>query len=483
MRSTPAFLPSRCLTFAVLTFVSACAIHRGPPPPDAESIVAGTAGPGVRVDSIDDPFAVSVERGRYRLRAGEDPARDFWADVGQLDLPHADAAASSLDERTFVTALRLLMASDADAAAIAFGALHQTAADPLVRSRARVGLTMALTWNSDWPSIAAMPADPDSTAQHDPHAAKAAVERWARAFAAFPPTTISIPDRPVTLPLRRSAFGTPVVTVAVNGHRHEFWLDTGASMTLLSADVAVEAGVHLASNDSLALGVVSGQIDARAIYVDSLAIGDVVARGLTAAVVSRAVLRLDQTTSAGINKPITIDGVIGTDLLRGMDLVIDAAAGTLTISRPRRDPRATRNLFWVGYPVVRLLSRDGHPLLFGLDTGAERSYVTTTLLRKQPRTPVAARRSDIAGLGTESTKTEWVARDLRVSDGDNTIALRNTPIAPERRWTFVNFDGVLGSDIALSTRLHLDFLNGIFDIRPTQLNANAYKGPTVTITP
>jgi len=274
-----------------------------------------------------------------------------------------------------------------------------------------------------------------------------------------------------------------VVTVAVNGHRHEFWLDTGASMTLLSADVAVEAGVHLASNDSLALGVVSGQIDARAIYVDSLAIGDVVARGLTAAVVSRAVLRLDQTTSAGINKPITIDGVIGTDLLRGMDLVIDAAAGTLTISRPRRDPRATRNLFWVGYPVVRLLSRDGHPLLFGLDTGAERSYVTTTLLRKQPRTPVAARRSDIAGLGTESTKTEWVARDLRVSDGDNTIALRNTPIAPERRWTFVNFDGVLGSDIALSTRLHLDFLNGIFDIRPTQLNANAYKGPTVTITP
>jgi hypothetical protein len=36
---------------------------------------------------------------------------------------------------------------------------------------------------------------------------------------------------------------------------------------------------------------------------------------------------------------------------------------------------------------------------------------------------------------------------------------------PERRWTFITFDGVLGSDVALASRMHLDFLNGVFEVR------------------
>jgi clan AA aspartic protease (TIGR02281 family) len=289
-----------------------------------------------------------------------------------------------------------------------------------------------------------------------------------------------MPGVPITLPLRRSAFGTPVVTVLVNGRPHEFWLDTGASMTLLSAEVAIESGIRLAAPDTLALGVVSGHIDARAIYVDSLAIGGFVAHGLTAAVVNRNVLRLDHSVVNGVTRAVPIDGVIGADLIRHMDLVIDAHAGTLTIREPRKSARVTRNLFWVGYPVVRLVSRDGQPLIFGLDTGAEGSYVTSTLLRKLPRTPIAARRGAITGLGTETTLTEWVARDIRLSDGDYAVSLRNTPVAPARRWTFVDFDGIIGSDVALGTRLHLDFTNGVFDVRPTEA---IQKGVTVTVSP
>jgi clan AA aspartic protease (TIGR02281 family) len=447
--------------------VSCRSVPAGPPPPDAESIVEGTAGAGVRVDSVDAPFAVGLERGRWRVRNLEVAPKDFWDDISRLDVARAEHAATSFEERTFVAALTQLMSSDPEAAAIAFSALHRSAQDPLVRSRSRVGLTMALTWNSDWESIAGMQIDPDTLEKHDAAVVQSAVERWAQAFARFPQFSVSMPPTPVILPLRRSAFGTPVVRVMVNGRPFEFWLDTGASMTLISADVAVETGVKLAALDTLALGVVSGHIDARAVYIDSLAMGGFVAHGLTAAVVSREVLRLDHANVDGRVKAIPIDGVIGADLIRRMDLVIDAAAGTLTISRPRRDSRASRNLFWVGYPVVRLVSHDGQPLLFGLDTGAEGSYVTMSLLRKLPRTPVAARRNAITGLGTESTLTQYVVRDIRVSDGDYAVTLRNAPIAPDRRWTFVNFDGVIGSDVAMATRLHLDFTNGVFDVRPT----------------
>jgi hypothetical protein len=74
------------------------------------------------------------------------------------------------------------------------------------------------------------------------------VERWARALSVVPPPVFDIPSGEVVLPMRRSFLGTPVVTIRINGKPHDFWLDTGASMTLLSTDVAIAAGasgVHL----------------------------------------------------------------------------------------------------------------------------------------------------------------------------------------------------------------------------------------------
>jgi clan AA aspartic protease (TIGR02281 family) len=372
------------------------------------------------------------------------------------------------------------MSSDPEGAAIAFGALHSQATDPIVRARARVGLTMALSWRSDWRALARIGSDPDSIElQLEPSILQAGVERWARALADAPAPEVFVPEAPVTLPMRRSVFGTPVITVRINGRPYEFWLDTGASMTLLSASVAVEAGVALASNDTLALGVVAGHIPARAVLIDSLRIGPVLARGLSAAVVNPGALRLDRRKTNGVVEPVQIDGVIGTDLLRHLDIVLDAGAGSMTIRRPRHDVRATRNLFWVGYPVVRLVTRDGRPALFGLDTGAEGTFVTTALLRKAPRTPIAARHMIMGGLGEEKERTQWVVREIALSDGDYAIALKNAPVTLDRRWTFVTFDGVIGSDVALATRMHLDFANGIFDVRPSAARVDG--PPSVTV--
>jgi hypothetical protein len=471
----------RLSAFAVLalSLALACRSVPGGPPVDAEAIVQGIAGPEVRTDTIDAAFTVSIDRAYWRPKASSIQSRDFWSDVAVLDMANAEHSARTLDERTFALALRTLLAGEPEEAAVAFALLRGSAADPALRARARVGLTMALSWNSDWQAIAKLATVEDSAADAltDPRRLQAGVERWARAFASFPPATVTVPDYTVTLPLRRSVFGTPVITVRVNGRDHEFWLDTGASMTLLSTDVAVATGVKLASMDTLALGVVSGHIDARAILIDSMAIGPVMALGLTAAVVSPNVLRLDRRVDNGISHPVAIDGVIGTDLLRHMDITIDAGAGTITIRRPRPDKRAVRNLFWVGFPVIRLVTRDGVPVVFGLDTGAEGTYVTPSLLRKLPRTSIAARRGTLSGLGDERQRTEFVAREVALSDGGHAIALRNIPVATEHHWTFVTFDGMIGADVALASRLHLDFVNGVFDVRPSE--ATPKEGITV----
>lgn len=461
--------PRGAMSLLVLLGAAGCRTAAAPRLPDAAAIVEGTAAPGIRVDTTSDPFAVSLGRAHWRTRDARPAARDFWGDVAVLDAAGAEHDAADMEQRTFAVALRSLMTSDPDGASVAFGVLQQQARDSLVRARSRVGLTMALTWSSDWGAIAALAPDPDSLGWvgADPLTRHTLVERWARAFAGVPPASITVPNEPTIVALRRSSTGTPIAGVRINGRTHEFWLDTGASMTIVSADIAREGGVHLAAPDTLALGVIGGTIAARAVVIDSLSVGRFVARGVTAALVSGDVLRLDYRTEDSQRVPVHIDGVLGSDLLRHMDLVIDADAGTVTIRKPHRDPHATRNLFWVGFPVVRLVARDGRPLLFGLDTGAESTYVTMTLLHKLPHTRVAARRGEMHGLGNHSESTEWVARELALSDGEYAIDLRSAPIAPDRQWTFVTFDGMIGSDIALGTRLHLDFENGVFDIRPT----------------
>jgi hypothetical protein len=468
----PSPYPSRFIVAALLT-AGALACRPGsigPLEADAAAIVEGVVAPGVVTDTTDERFTVQIDRAKWNLRSRAEPARPFWDDVAVLDLPAAEKAAKSMDEKTFVVALRTLMAGDPEGAAVAFNALHLQAADAAVRTRARVGLTMALSWRSDWQALARIGHDPDSMeSRQQTQVVQAGVERWARALADAPTPSVFVPDGSVTLPMRRSAFGTPVITVQINGRPYEFWLDTGASMTLLSANVAIEARVPLAAPDTLALGVVAGHIPARAVIIDSLTIGPVRALGVSAAVVNPDALRLDRAQRNGIMETVAIEGVIGTDLLRHLDVVLDAGAGTITIRRPRPSVQRTRNLFWVGYPVVKLVTRDGRPMLFGLDTGAEGTYVTTSLLRKLPRTPVAARRMTLGGFGTEKHRTEWVARHVTLSDGDYGIVLRNTPVMPDQRWTFVTFDGVIGSDVALASRMHLDFTNGVFDVRPSQI--------------
>src|SRR5215207_6067054 len=459
MRPSP--LPLSCL------LVGALACHRAKsdrlgsalPMVSAAAIVEGRANGAAPVDTTDATMSIGLHRAKWSLRSEVAEDRDFWSDVALLDTPNAERAATSMEERTFAAALRTLMDGQPEAAAMAFEILHGSASDSLVRMRARIGLTMALSYNSDWAAMARLRANPTSVDSTTGSLALAAgVERWARALSILPPPVFDIPSGTVTLPMRRSFLGTPVVTIRINGKPHDFWLDT------------------------LALGVVGGHIEARAIYLDSMSMGPVVVRGLGAALVNPEALRFDERTVNGVRRAVPIDGMIGTDVLRHLDVVIDARAGTITLSRPRKRNVATRNLFWVGYPVVRLVTRDGRPVLFGLDTGAEGTYVTTTLLKKLPRTPVAAKRNSLIGLGARqqgsstSKRSSWVARSVPLSDGNYAIALRNVPIMPSQRWTFVEFDGVIGSDVALATRMHLDFTNGVFDIRASEANDSPLGG-------
>lgn len=442
---------------ALLLVLTACATAANDTP------VAVLPDPALDPRNVPD---VRLAPGRVLVRRPAVPP-SFWEAVAALDPDAADRAARDLHERLFARALRALVDGDAAGAEILFRTLTG-ADDPVVRGRARVGLTVALEAQGRWDQLAALPVVDALSEDTDVFVDRAAVHAWAGVLRGVPQTVIEAPEHPARVRLERSDVGTPIVRVVVNGRRHAFWLDTGASMSLLSSDVAARSGVQpIAGSDTLAIATAAGRVAARPAVLGTLEFGPVRVTNLPVALLEPGMLRLDYRLVNGVPTSVRIDGVLGADVLRRLDVVIDPGSGALTVARPRRtEPRAgqRRTLIWIGFPVVRMLTRDGRPVLFGIDTGADSTVVTSAWLELAPDRALTSARARIDALGRTAATGLRVMRNVVVSDGTTALRMRDVPVVGERGQAFVRFDGVLGADVFGVAAMRLDVTNGVFDL-------------------
>ena len=56
--------------------------------------------------------------------------------------------------------------------------------------------------------------------------------------------------------------------------------------------------------------------------------------------------------------------------------------------------------------------------------------------------------------------------NLEVVAGDDTLLLPNLVTVPQTIQSFVNLDGIVGSDIFQTSVIHIDHVNGLFEINP-----------------
>jgi hypothetical protein len=122
-------------------------------------------------------------------------------------------------------------------------------------------------------------------------------------------------------------------------------------------------------------------------------------------------------------------------------------------------------MFWVGLPVIRLTSADGLPLHFGLDTGAQLSFVTETLLDKLQIQAARIESRRVGGLGGEVSLRAPVLPDLRVNVRGFPIMFRGAMVHAPVYQVLAALDGVLGGDIWNSGIVRIDMVNGIFSVR------------------
>jgi hypothetical protein len=337
-----------------------------------------------------------------RTLAGE----AFWDALGVLDVERAGRRAPDDEHRQFVAAFREMLDGRMPEAARDLRRLYVGARDSLLRRVARATLASALAYQQDWRALFDLAHDPVGV---DPDAAardRASILAWSEAMRHVPAPEYPRLGGPVVLPSDPTApHGVPVIQVRINGRTRALWLDTGSSTTLIASDVAAASQVSALVADTLEIVTSIGRVRAQPAVISRLDIGALKVTGLHAAIVDEADLRLKGAVAgAPIRSDDTqVSGVLGFDLLQHYDVEIDYAARRVTLRQPRRLgglEGGRRNLFWLGYPVVRVRDRDGTQLHFGLDTGAEQTFAAPSLMAKR----LAAARKSERGRGRRRSR-------------------------------------------------------------------------------
>jgi hypothetical protein len=385
-----------------------------------------------------------------------------------LDPGYADRNPVSAEEARFANALRLVLAGDANEAELTLDSLRSSGADSLVRTASWVLLTAMLQSQDKWDVLAELaPRRSDLPAGTERN--RAAVEEWAAVLGKIPKRVISIPARPTAAGLTLSVAGTPVVSVLVNGKQRFFWIDTGASISIVASDVAADAGMIPLSHDTLEIVTATGRIPALPSVISRLQFAGVSITNAKAMIVDAELMQVRSVEGAAEQIPVRIDGIVGFDVLSRMRVKLDFGAGTVTVTQPTSPPagarrRPQRNFFWVGTPIVRLLTARGLPLHFVLDTGSQETYATEILpIKTGVRTYPGERRSVAGFAGGRQFRGRFI-NNIRLWLGARRLDFRQMLIFAPAISSFPTLDGFLGSDIARTGVVTLDASNGLFTV-------------------
>jgi predicted aspartyl protease len=401
----------------------------------------------------------------FHAPGGVRPSRhiNYWEAIADLHPDEAVEAARTPSEKAFAQSLKSLMEGDLDSAEKGFGLLRRSATDSIIRTGSRVIYTATLQYQEKWGVLAALRSE--STEPRADRTDRASIERWAAAFRNVPEKSLSFRAQSALLPMSVSAVGTPLIQVRIGGRSYNFWLDTGSSMTMLASDVAQDLNILPIVPDTLEIVTSTGRVAANPSLIPEMQIGQVVVRNAPTMIVTESMMRITEARPVDQATRMKLDGIIGFDIIRQLDIEVDYGEGTMRLRNPATSRHlADRNMFWVGLPVVRLTSTDGIPLHFGLDTGAQLTFVTETLLDKLQLVAARTESRRVGGLGGEISLRAPILPDLRVLVRGFPILFKGAVVRAPVYQVLASLDGVLGGDIWNSGVVRIDMTNGIFTV-------------------
>lgn len=373
--------------------------------------------------------------------------KKFWPAVQAMDWADARRLASEAEWEQALTAFNQLRQGRYPEAAAAFRALEIKTPHEKLRGLYRRLHHHLLFLQSKWQELAELDT----------------ADAMVQAFARIPGERFAqISEKEEKYPLRLSITGCPMAEVEVNGKKYWFWLDTGASLSIISAPAAGAAGAVFLEGQADVGTSTSGKVRTGFAYADSLSIGPY-------RFYNHPILVMDTTNlrfTLDDGRQLHIDGIIGWPALMQMRLELDFGGGFYRIRQGNSS--LPRNFFWMGYPIVELQSEEGLPLAFGLDSGSANTSLAAPIFDKLKLTKVYRDTIKVGGAaGFEEYETR-IAPKVGLQLGEYLFELEKVREEREEHAFFFRLDGTLGSDLAREGVMVVDFPKGHFGIWPKE---------------
>ena len=287
----------------------------------------------------------------------------------------------------------------------------------------------------------------------------------AREFAGQPPETYEFAGASAQVRTSVNRFGQPMLEVRANGHKREYLLDTGASLSVLTRSEVERIGATELGEEA-ALGQTATNIKVEVLpgLLQELQLGELTIRNHPIGVVEDDVL---EVKLAGVTI-LDLDGIVGWPLFQEVRVEIDYAGGE-TVLRPFEDfaetGRAPRNLFWLGYPIVIAAGGDGTPLFFGFDTGAAGTSINTHVITKTGARVQSGGRGMLLGAGGGEAVQKRKVHDFVFHLAGRRYEFPEIGVADgAKSAVLVEPDGMLGSDLLQGARVIVDLAEGVFAV-------------------
>jgi predicted aspartyl protease len=391
-------------------------------------------------------------------------SEEYWEALAGLDVTALRKAARSDEEIGLAEGMTRLMAGDPAKAEDSFVAMSKQVIDLNVAVAAEIMLATTLLYEHKWTALRDLSATSTLTSLDRGNTSE--LEQWGHAFAGVDEQTTFAPDKQISLPLRITPLGTPAVQVRINGKDYEFWLDTGSSMTVVSSTIASDANVPVVSADTLRIRTFEGTAAVKAAIVRRLEIGPIVFTNTPTIVMDAGLMRLKSTVEGVTGQGVRVDGIIGWDIIRQFNIVLDYRTGTITLGKPEQlgiIGTGFQNLAWVGKPLVQVRTKPGGTFQFSLDTGAQVTLLNGSILEKLEMiaTTYGGR---VFGIAKTGGQTKRLVPKLTLGVGGTSVRLENILVYGPAYSGLINCDGILGSDVARFGKIRIDATNGLFSL-------------------
>ncbi|OGF62789.1 MAG: hypothetical protein A2Y62_11975 [Candidatus Fischerbacteria bacterium RBG_13_37_8] len=392
---------------------------------------------------------------------------NYWQAIQNLAFSHLKQDTLTKDQENFANGVKLILNADYSGAGQIFNELLHESRDLQIKKYSYELLVNVLFLQSDWQSLMEL----YRFSQNGEN--KTGSRELFSSFASLEPEIYLYPVDPVVIPIEISTAGIPVIEVKINGKKKKFWIDTGTSITTIATAVAKDCGVEeLGVKVTKAETGTGASIPISPAVIEKLEIGELLIKNHPTIIINRKDMRFKVSRPA---RTISIDGLIGWNALNKMKIEIDYRNKHAIIKKPEYKDNIERNFFWLGNPIIKVQTPQGLPLLFGLDTGAIRTFITENILWKIKPASIRGQRSKILSIGGYNKILSKIIPDLTLILNNYQLYFQNIGTRPVNRSLFISIDGVFGSDVGQDGKIVIDSMNGIIQFEYDRLVAQPRK--------